>query len=178
MRWKAFCAFSDNVNLNASLLGHTEPKVGGRSESQSTDNTEISNIITQIYIMAFTAQQIEYVWSKGTKVPNYDPAKYRKDACGAWIARDKYGDKHSPYGWQIDHIYPESKLKLRSIDQESIDHPMNLRPMHWKNNVSKGSDYPAYHSIVKAVDNHNEDIDDTFEVNSKTQEILRILYGI
>lgn len=128
--------------------------------------------------MAFTKQQIEDTWLKGTIVPNYDPTKYRKDACGAWIARDKYGDTHSPYGWQIDHIYPESKLKLRRMDQESIDDPRNLRPMHRRNNESKGADYPAYHSVVKAVDNHNEDIDDTFEVNSKTQAILRELYGI
>lgn len=128
--------------------------------------------------MAFTKQQIENTWLKGTKVPNYNPAKYRKDACGAWIVKDKYGDTHSPYGWQIDHIYPESKLRLRRMDQESIDDPNNLRPMHWKNNKSKGTDYPTYHSVVKAVDNHNEDIDDTFEVNSNVQNVLRGLYGI
>ena len=44
--------------------------------------------------MAFTKQQIEDTWLKGTIVPNFDPAKYRKDACGAWIVRDKYGDKY------------------------------------------------------------------------------------
>ena len=128
--------------------------------------------------MAFTTQQIDDVWSKGTKVPNFDSSKYRKDACGAWISRDKYGDEHSPYGWQIDHIYPESKLKLRRMNQESIDDIQNLRPMHWKNNKSKGADYPTYHSVVKAVDNHNEEIDDTFEVNQSTQAILRNLYGL
>ena len=118
------------------------------------------------------------VWNKGTIVPNYDPAKYRKDACGAWISWDKFGEIHSPYGWQIDHIYPESKLRLRSLTQESIDDLRNLRPMHWRNNASKGADYPTYHSVVKAVDNHNEDIDDTFEVNSAVQAILRNLYGL
>ena len=34
----------------------------------------------------------------------YDPTLFRKDACGAWIIRDKYGDSDSIYGWQIDHI--------------------------------------------------------------------------
>ena len=128
--------------------------------------------------MVVTEQLKKDVWSKGTIVPNYDKDKYRKDACGAWIAWDRYGDTHSPYGWQIDHIYPESKLKLRSLDQESIDDLQNLRPIHWRNNASKGADYPTYHSVVKAVDNHNEDIDDTFEVNAKIQETLRELYGI
>lgn len=118
------------------------------------------------------------VWEKGRVVSNYNPDKYRKDACGAWIAWDKYGDEHSPYGWQIDHIYPEAKLKLRRVNQESIDDIRNLRPMHWRNNASKGADYPTYHSVVKAVGNHNEDVDDTFEVNAGTQNILRNLYGL
>lgn len=118
------------------------------------------------------------VWRKGIAVQNYDPDKYRKDACGAWIAWDRYGDTHSPYGWQIDHIYPESKLQLRRFAQESIDDLRNLRPLHWRNNASKGTDYPTYHTVVKAVDNHNEDIDDTFEVNSSIQTIISNMYGI
>lgn len=118
------------------------------------------------------------VWEKGIIVPSYDPLLYRKDACGAWIAKDRYGDTHSPYGWQIDHIYPESKLKLKSIAPESIDNIDNLRPLHWKNNASKGTDYPTYHSVIKAVDNHNEVVDGTFEVNAEVQMKLKRLYGI
>lgn len=128
--------------------------------------------------MEVSEQLKKDIWEKGTKVPHYDPDKYRKDACGAWISWDRYGDKHSPYGWQIDHIYPESKLQLRRIDQKSIDDINNLRPLHWQNNASKGADYPTYHSVVKAVDNHNEYIDDTFEVNADVQQIIRILYGV
>lgn len=118
------------------------------------------------------------VWAKGVIVQNYDQTKYRKDACGAWIAWERYGDINSPYGWQIDHIYPESKLQLRSVSPESIDDIRNLRPMHWRNNASKGSDYPTYHSVVKAVGNHNEDIEDTFEVNASVQTTLRSMYGL
>lgn len=128
--------------------------------------------------MAYSTEQIQKVWDKGTIVPNYDSSKYRKDACGAWIVRDKFGDTHSPYGWQIDHIYPEAKLKLRRLDQESIDNIKNMRPMHWRNNASKGADYPTYHSVMKAVDNHNEEIDDIFEVNANIQATLRDLYGL
>ena len=128
--------------------------------------------------MEVTEELKTKVWSKGTKVPNYDPAKYRKDACGAWISWDRYDDTHSPYGWQIDHIYPESKLQLRRFDPKSIDDINNLRPLHWRNNASKGADYPTYHSVVKAVDNHNEEIDDTFDVNADVQKIIRDLYGV
>ena len=127
--------------------------------------------------MVITEERKRKVWEKGIIVPNFDPAKYRKDACGAWIAWNRYDDKHSPYGWQIDHIYPESKLRIRRMSQESIDHPDNLRPLHWRNNESKGADYPTYHSVVKAVDNHNEEIDDTFDVNSDLQAKLKKLYG-
>ena len=127
--------------------------------------------------MNVTDELKKSVWEKGVVVPNYAPEKYRKDACGAWIAWDRYDDMHSPYGWQIDHIYPESKLKLRRLEQGSIDDIRNLRPLHWRNNESKGADYPTYHSVVKAVDNHNKDIDDTFEVNSDVQIILREMYG-
>ena len=128
--------------------------------------------------MEVTDELKQLVWDKGVIVPTVDESKYRKDACGAWIARDRYGDVHSPYGWQIDHIYPESRLLLRGYSQESIDNLSNLRPFHWKNNASKGADYPTYHSVVKAINNHNEDIDDTFEVNANVQVILRKLYGI
>ena len=128
--------------------------------------------------MEITEEKKQDVWEKGTVVPNYDASKYRKDACGAWIAWDRYNDKHSPYGWQIDHIYPESKLQLKRFSQKDIDDIRNLRPLHWKNNASKSADYPTYHSVVKAVDNHNEDIDDTFEVNTDVQSVLRDLYGI
>jgi len=93
--------------------------------------------------MDITERLKREVWEKGRVVPNFDPAKYRKDACGAWISWIRYGDKHSPYGWQIDHIYPEAKLKLRRLDQESIDDIRNLQPMHWRKNKSKGADYPT-----------------------------------
>lgn len=128
--------------------------------------------------MIITERLKREVWDKGRIVPNYDPAKYRKDACGAWISWNRFGDLHSPYGWQIDHIYPEAKLKLRRLTQESIDDLRNLRPMHWRNNESKGSDYPTYHSVVKAVGNHNEDIDDTFEVKLSIQNVIREMYGL
>lgn len=35
----------------------------------------------------------------------------------------------------------------------------NLRLSHWKNNASKGTDFPTYHSEIKAIDNHDEVVD-------------------
>jgi len=128
--------------------------------------------------MEVTDTRKKEVWDKGVKVPDFDENMYRKDACGAWIAFTAYGDRHSPYGWEIDHIYPETRLHLRKFSQETIDDLVNLRPLHWRNNASKGMDYPTYRSAVKAVDNHNEEYSGLFDVNGEVQQKLKELYGI
>lgn len=79
--------------------------------------------------MAFTEDTIQKVWEKATVVSNNDPKVWRKDQCGAWIARSKYGDRNSQYGWEIDHITPESEGGGHELS--------NLRPLQWENNASK-----------------------------------------
>ena len=69
---------------------------------------------------------IQKVWEKGKVVSNNDPAKYRKDECSAWIARNQYGNRNSQYGWEIDHILPGGS-----------DAVGNLLPLQWENNVDK-----------------------------------------
>lgn len=71
--------------------------------------------------------EIQAVWEKAQPVKNTDPAESRrKDACGAWISRNLYGDHDSPYGWEINHIDPAGS-----------DDISNLQPMQWENNVDK-----------------------------------------
>jgi len=67
---------------------------------------------------------------KGKIVLNNDPKIYRRDACGAWMKFNDHGDREAKYGWEIDHIHPES---LGGTDELN-----NLQPLHWKNNVKKG----------------------------------------
>ena len=68
----------------------------------------------------------EDVWDK-EQIVNGDPTgkEWKKDACRAWIKHDSYGDRNSRFGWEIDHINPNGG--------DGLD---NLRPLHWKNNVS------------------------------------------
>ena len=79
--------------------------------------------------MGFSNETIQLVWNKGAIVNNNDPNVWRKDECHAWIKRNEYGNRQSEYGWEVDHIKPES---VGGGDALS-----NLRPLQWQNNASK-----------------------------------------
>lgn len=76
----------------------------------------------------FSDFMVQAVWMKGQIVPGADPNFRRKDSCGAWIDRDRYGDRSSQNntGWEVDHINPNGGDDLS-----------NLRPLQWYNNVAK-----------------------------------------
>jgi len=78
--------------------------------------------------MTFTNETILKVWQKA-EIDEYNvPNDFRKDPCGAWIERTQYGNHDSAYGWEVDHIMPQSN---------DLDDLSNLRPLHWKNNANK-----------------------------------------
>ena len=128
--------------------------------------------------MAWSEEQIQYVWNRATTVEGYDKSRFRKDACGAWIIRDKYGDNDSLYGWEIDHIVPQALLEEKGYCQKDIDNNDNLRALQHENNASKSDDYPSYTAVVTSEGTENVNVTIFLEVNEKKQEILRKLYSL
>ena len=70
---------------------------------------------------------LDAIWNKAQVVRGYDPLKWRKDGCGAWVSGEEYGNRESPYGWEVDHIDGNPENNAYS----------NLGPLHWKNNASE-----------------------------------------
>lgn len=128
--------------------------------------------------MEFSKEQIDGAWDNAQKVDGYDPMRFRKDACGAWIIYDKYGITDNPYGWEVDHIVPRSLLEQKHVPGEQINHPLNLRALQWQNNRNKGDYYPSYMSKVMSDGNNNAYRSQAMTVNTKVQEKLKQLYNL
>lgn len=124
----------------------------------------------------FNEDLLNRIWERAQEVDGYDKDRVRKDACGAWIIRDLYGDTNSPFGWEVDHIYPESKLRSKNVPENMIDDPINLRPLNWKNNLSKSADYPSYQATMKSEDNKNVEGVYEFTVNERVRNEVERLY--
>ena len=63
------------------------------------------------------------------KVPHTPIGDLAFDICGAPIKFSHYGDRGSEFGWEIDHIIPESRGGISHLD--------NYQPLQWENNLAK-----------------------------------------
>ena len=131
--------------------------------------------------MEITEDIKRVIWNKGVVDDKYPSERVRKDACGAFMLYEDFGDRNSVFGWEIDHIYPASKLKLRNdISAEQIDDIRNLRPLNWRNNDSKGADYPFYTACWVADEENATNVAAVKGkvVNAQVQEELRKMYNL
>ena len=117
-------------------------------------------------------------WNAAQTVDGFNKELYRKDACGAWIMWDKYGDTNSIYGWQVDHICPQNLLSSLGYSQKKIDDPKNLRALQHQNNASKGDDYPGYIAVVTSEGRGNVERRIGKTVNTIKQAFLKELYPL
>ena len=115
----------------------------------------------------FTDQVILAVWSKASEVKNIDPNEWRKDLAGAWIKFEHYGSRSS-YGWEIDHVFPEAKGGGNEL--------VNLRPLHWENNLKKSDDFPSYNTEITSEGNKNIRLEQSFTVNAHLIKALKMIY--
>lgn len=98
--------------------------------------------------MNFSEEQKRIAWQHANVVEGYDHNHVRKDVCGAWIVWGKYGCQDSPFGWEIDHVFPQ---KLGGDERD-----INLMAIHCVNNQSKNDDYPSFFSAITSQDTHNK----------------------
>lgn len=117
------------------------------------------------------------IWEKARIIEGYDPDRYRQDACGAWIDFNEYQNRNSNYGWEIDHIFPKSKLLEANVLLDDIDNLDNLRPLNWKNNLSKGNDYPSYRAVCIADGDKNKEVEKELIVNQEIQKKIKNLFN-
>ena len=96
--------------------------------------------------MDISEAKLQQVWERAKEVYGYDATKYRQDFAGAWIAYDEYG-KQTDFGWNIDHKLPHAKGGTDALN--------NLWPLHWRNNMAKGDNYPNFTTIVSSNDRTN-----------------------
>lgn len=111
---------------------------------------------------------IELAWAKGRKIEGYDSDLFRKDACGAWMRKDLYGEIHNMYGWGIDYIFPKVMGGTLVAD--------NIRALNYHNIISKGRDYPSYKAVYTSEGVQNIETEMYLAVNIKIRERLKKIY--
>lgn len=129
--------------------------------------------------MNLSEKEKDRIFRKARKIEGLDADEWRMDACDAIIHRSSFGRDDEFFGWEVDHIVPKSLLEENGVPQDLIDDFQNLRPLNWRNNVSKGNDYPSYKVEIQSEDGGESNVIRSRRrtVNQVKQKELRELYA-
>ncbi len=107
----------------------------------SSDN-QFQSFLQSLTRRQYSEQHKVAVWVKARAIEGYNPAYVRMDACGAPIEWVQYGNTSSAYGWEIDHINPESLGGINNVS--------NLQPLQWQNNRKKSNAVGTNYCVVRS----------------------------
>lgn len=80
------------------------------------------------------------VWVKATPHAQLPATEWRIDSSGNLIRWRDYGNRNSQWGWEIDHVFPNSMLGLSAFS--------NLQALHWKANAQKSARPPSLADVL------------------------------
>ena len=60
--------------------------------------------------------------------------EFRKDCLGNLVRFSDFGNRHSPFGWELDFIVPKST--------GGSSDPDNLQALHWRATAARGDNVP------------------------------------
>lgn len=95
-------------------------------------------VMTGGLVMKISESTVDQVWKRGREITGYDPTRWRRDECGAWMYRDDYGNNQSEFGWHIEAV-------CSGAPHQAAD----LRPFQHQNGYDRANH--AAHCIVTAV---------------------------
>lgn len=83
-------------------------------------------------------------WARTSPVSGQPNAwEFRKDPFGNLVRYADFGNRHSPFGWEIDYIVP------RAVGGSSD--PENLQVLHWKANAARSETIPRGLSMTEEI---------------------------
>ena len=129
--------------------------------------------------MSYSEKELDTIWKKASSSSEEnEKIGFRKDICGAWIKRDKFGEE-GEYGWEVDHIYPKSKAEEDGVSEELYNNLKNLQPLHHKNNgqEGKGDDYPTFNSKIVSSGPENIEKTNRITISVEKQDELKELFS-
>ncbi|PAT00991.1 hypothetical protein CI105_08865 [Candidatus Izimaplasma bacterium ZiA1] len=100
--------------------------------------------------MSWTERDKRLVWNNATIVTHEEKDIWRKEACGAWISWNQFGNRDSEYGWEIDHITAVANGGGNELN--------NLQALYWKNNEFKADKTTTRYCVVTAKGTRNQGV--------------------